>query len=106
MEGNIGEDAAEDAEAMADKLRPSIVKQIEAQMVYKKQANTSRVSAEFPNLSLAEVKPLTACPCSTLVSSAVSSRLSTLMSLDVCRSGPLLETSSMMQPQMGPSAWR
>ena len=106
MEGNVGEDAAEDAEAMADKLRPSIVKQIEAQMVYKKQANTSRVSAEFPNLSLAEVKPLTECPGSVLVSSAVRSRLSVLMSLDMCRSGPLWEMSCMMQPQMGPSAWK
>ena len=32
-------------------------KQIEAQMVYKRQANTSRVSADFPNLSLAQVYP-------------------------------------------------
>ena len=50
------EDGIEAAEAMARKLRPSIVKQIEAQMVYKRQANTSRVSAEFPNLSLAQVQ--------------------------------------------------
>ena len=63
MEDEEDEDGVETAKATAHKLRPSIVKQIEAQMVYKRQANTSRVSADFP-LSLAQVYPCwLATPC-------------------------------------------
>ena len=57
-EGQAPEETPEELEAKAKKIRKSITTNIGSQMVYRKQANTSRVSADFPNLTLPQVPAL------------------------------------------------
>ena len=54
-EGKEVPDSAEDLAKLTEKFRKSISHAISAQMVYRKQANKSRLSASFPNMTLVQV---------------------------------------------------
>ena len=55
VEGQAPEESPEELEATLKKIRKSIASNIGSQMVYRKQANMSCVSADFPNLTLPQV---------------------------------------------------
>ena len=54
-EGRELPESTEDLQALVTKLRKSTGQSIGSQMVYRKQANRSRVAASFPNLTLVQV---------------------------------------------------
>lgn len=54
-EGQAVDQSPEELKAQADRMRKSLKSNILAQMVYRNKTNTSRVTADIPNLSQSQV---------------------------------------------------
>lgn len=55
-EGQADDQTPEELRTQADMMRKSLQSNLLAQMVYRNKSNTSRISADIPNLSLSQVR--------------------------------------------------